>query len=369
MRTSSGAHVGSARSKSLMGCVCLWASLHCGAAGAASLESPGPATSRIVVPIEQTALPDGAIRYSIAMRVDGQSFQVMLDSGSTGLRLMPAAVDRLHLEPGRVVATYRFSSGVVLRGPLVKVEAAIGTAAPAAILAQAVNVVSCGDYWTPCPAHRAMPDRFRIGADSPGDFRSGGFLAILGVGLRPGGIPNPLALIGKGRWIIELPLPVDRHPGRLILDPGHDELAAYKMFPLKPVRIEAPTGPAAGWRDTIPGCLRRKGRRQAICRPMLLDTGGIGFSVISDRVHWPTHWRAGSSVVLAFGSPATGSEVGFEFRSGQTPLTTVFMAPPSVGLRRYPPPINCGVMPYYYFSVAYDAASGAIGLKVRPALR
>jgi hypothetical protein len=101
-----------------------------------------------------------------------------------------------------------------------------------------------------------------------------------------------------------LPLPVDRHSGRLILDPGPDELEAYEAFPLQPERIETATGRATGWLDRIPGCLREKRGGQTICSSMLLDTGGSGFYVISNLAD--------------------------------------------------------------YFSVAYDAVKGVIGLKVRP---
>lgn len=36
----------------------------------------------------------------------------------------------------------------------------------------------------------------------------------------------------------------------------------------------------------------------------------------------------------------------------------------SLGRNAEAPPVMCGVMPYYCFSVAYDASRGVIGLKV-----
>lgn len=347
------------------GCLWLCASLYCIAAWPAGVATPDTAGSRIVVPIDQTVLSDGAIRYSIAMRINGQMLQVMLDSGSTGLRLMPAAVDRLHLKPGRIATPYRFGSGVVLRGSPVKVAVSIGGAAPAAILAQAASFVSCSYEQPMCPARGVMSDRYRIGADSADELISHGFLAILGIGLRPADIPNPLTVIGRGRWIIDLPRPAERHPGRLILDPGDKELEAYKVFPLEPERVESRAGLAAGWRDTIPGCLREKDEHRAFCRPMLLDTGATGFQVVTTQVHGHTRWPVGSKVVLVLEPPADGSGVGFEFRSGRLPATTVFVDPSFPDSSGDPPPINCGVMPYYYFSVAYDALRGVIALKVR----
>lgn len=322
-----------------------------------------PASSRIVVPIDQTVLRDGAIRYSIGMRINGQPLRVMLDSGSTGLRLMPRAVARLGLETGEL-RKYPFASGVVLWGSTVRVQAAIGAAAPAALPVQAVYLVSCDPTHPSCPATWEMSAGFRIGADSPDELISHGFLAILGIGLRPADIPNPLAVIGDGRWVIDLPLPGDPHPGRLILDPGGRELGTYETFPLERETMQGAAGRSAGWRDTIPGCLRQKGDRQAICRPMLLDTGSTGFQVFSSRVDNPTRWPAGSSVVLVF-KPGSGPRVGFEFHSSRLPATAVFLDPLSHSRNADAPPITCGVMPYYYFSVAYDASRGVIGLKAR----
>ncbi|HEX5463054.1 MAG TPA: aspartyl protease family protein [Steroidobacteraceae bacterium] len=311
-----------------------------------------------MVPIDQTVLHDGAIRYSIDMRIDGRPLRVMLDSGSTGLRLMPRAVARLGLKTGDL-RKYAFSSGVALWGSTVRVQAAIGASAAAAVPAQAVDLVTCEPRRPDCPASWQMSAGFRIGADDPDEVVSRGFLAILGVGLQPADLPNPLAIIGGGRWVIDLPLPGDRHPGRLVLDPAEQELGSYETFPLEPT-----AGRVAGWQDTIPGCLLRKENRDAICGRMLLDTGSTGFQVLSPRLYGPARWPAGSRVELVF-RPKGGSGVGFEFRSGRLSAATVSMDSVNPGRNADPPPIDCGVMPYYYFSVAYDDVTGAIGLKAR----
>jgi hypothetical protein len=202
--------------RSLLGGLCACAALCCatgadgGIQSAEATRAHPPHPPRLVVPIEQTAERDGAIRYWISMRIDGRVLPVMLDTGSTGLRLLPAAVARLHLAPGRTPTTYAFSSGVVLRGSLVKVEVGIATAVPASVLAQAVSAVSCDVPVSDseCPNQTTPPERIRIG--SPHSQGHGGFVAILGIGLEPAEVPNPLAALGNGRWIIDLPLPVDR---------------------------------------------------------------------------------------------------------------------------------------------------------------
>ncbi|MGH8180842.1 MAG: hypothetical protein ACRETR_07675 [Steroidobacteraceae bacterium] len=93
------------------------------------------------------------------------------------------------------------------------------------------------------------------------------------------------------------------------------------------------------------------------CRHERADRG-------TNQANGPTRWPAGSSVVLVF-EPQSGSRVGFEFHSNRLPATTVFMDHLNPGRNADPPLIMCGVMPYYYFSVAYDASRGVIGLKVR----
>jgi hypothetical protein len=108
---------------------------------------------------------------------------------------------------------------------------------------------------------------------------------------------------------------------------------------------------------------------------MVLDTGDSGFTVATDRIFWPRYWPAGSKVTLTFDPHHSAQPMGFQFTSGRSAATAVRLLPAfgaSIASTQtlldspYPTaPVRCGAMPFFYFSVAYDAAKGLIWLEVR----
>ena len=79
---------------------------------------------------------------------------------------------------------------------------------------QAIEALGCTQEKRACPGANANIAQFRLGGRGDPDH---GYLAIMGVGLAPNGVGNPLAAIGDGAWIITLPKPGARAPGTLIL--------------------------------------------------------------------------------------------------------------------------------------------------------
>ena len=75
------------------------------------------AAARSELPITQTVLPDGAIRYSVPITVgDGPPIEAMLDTGSFGIRVLKSALaPGQYADAGRHVS-YNFGGGIKLDG-------------------------------------------------------------------------------------------------------------------------------------------------------------------------------------------------------------------------------------------------------------
>jgi hypothetical protein len=74
------------------------------------------AGERLEVPIKQTLLTDGVTRYSISVAIGGSPpIDVMLDTGSTGLRMLPGTVPVSAYTISNRPSVYGYGSGVRLR--------------------------------------------------------------------------------------------------------------------------------------------------------------------------------------------------------------------------------------------------------------
>src|SRR5262249_40031980 len=75
------------------------------------------ADGRFEVPIKQTVLTDKVTRYSIPVAVRGsRPVDVMLDTGSTGLRMLPGAFPNAAYAVSNQSSVYGYGSGVRLNG-------------------------------------------------------------------------------------------------------------------------------------------------------------------------------------------------------------------------------------------------------------
>lgn len=253
-------------------------------------------TARVEVPIAQRRLSDGAVRYSVPVRLDGgRVIEAMLDTGSFGLRVMHDAVSPQQYTPMSEVRSYHFGSGVVFEGKLAKADIAVGDAKTGApVVIQLVQAVSCGPHKPQCPAARLAPADYRIGGDG---LPREGFTAILGLSMRapPVSSPalNPLDFIGDRRWIIVLPRPSDAAPGKLIINPDQHDIDGFQTFPvlLHPTS-DAASGGKALRESQMPGCLDGRASDQDDCTPVFMDTGATNglkpfysYRVLYDQKH------------------------------------------------------------------------------------
>jgi hypothetical protein len=310
------------------------------------------AQTRVAVPISQTVLPDGDIRYSVPVRV-GNSVAVdaLLDTGSTGLRIMRNAIFRDSYTDTRFLSVSAFSAGDKLTGTVGTAIMNIGGLATDSPLPfEIVDSESCASFRPNCGAANASPGDYGIGGDGiPGQ----GFQAILGAGLRDAqGAENPLEHFGAKQWIIDLPEPGQGASGSLILNPDWQDLQGFTMFPLASEGGGVWHDP--GFSDTLPSCLDDSTTGTKICGQAILDTGAPGIIAFQDGPPGPL-WTPGDQAALVFGS------LDEKFAVDAKPGTGLLREPKSdAGID-----MVAGVVPFFAFDVFYDAAAGRIGLRPR----
>ena len=317
------------------------------------------AQERLALPITQTQLPDGDIRYAVPVSIGGgQPIQALLDTGSTGLRVINGSTGGGYYQNTGTASLYIYGSGERLGGTIGLSEVGFGSASTAApVPIELVNSISCMAFAPDCAAAKLSLADFGIGGDG---IAGQGFQAILGIGLMPTGATdtsNPLPAAGAPRWIVQLPLPGSAEPGALILNPSTAEAQDFQSFPLSPSATRA--GQSAGWLDTLPACLNNISTGQKLCGPALLDTGAPGIIAYQQGVDESPLWSPGDQTALQFATPGDGS-LTLPFAADRVFGSGLLQAPPNGG-----PAVVAGVLPFFAYSVLYDATAGSIGLKLR----
>jgi hypothetical protein len=323
---------------------------------AAAIAGPGDAQpraqplARAELPVRETVLSDGVRRYSVPITIGGAALDAMLDTGSTGLRVLPGTVPRSALTGSGRKDVYVFASGLRLEGAAVQAQLGLGAVTGLAPL-QDIATLSCTPWAAPtCPAAR------RSGL--AGDGLAGeGFSAILGLNMARSQADNPLRALGVKRWIVALPRPGEAGPGRLILNPGAEEAADFVMLPL----IANLGWRDAGIHDAAPGCLKTVSSDNGICGPVLLDTGAANITLINAGEAGRAFVDGGEAVLSLGGNIPVAPH---KYPPGPRDRAS------RVGTRNDPhlprPAMVAGVLPYFAYEVMYDAERGLIGLKPRP---
>jgi hypothetical protein len=320
---------------------------------ALAVSGAAPQDKRVEVEIHQKRFEVGPPRYSVPVSIDGRApIEAMLDTGSTGLRVLPSA-GPLEAKGGRP-NRYTYRNGVVLTGLVTPARVTIG-GVETRVAVSATSAVSCSQDRPSCPAAATTPEQYRIGGSNPSE----GYSAILGAGLRAGDAENPLAHIGDQSWIVLLPKVGDAAPGKLILNPTPAERAKFTVFSL----AKDPRGRGPFWADNaVPTCLSREGGGARLCAPTLLDSGAPGLNYISRSAPASADWPVDSNVSLAFG-PSENQALKQSFVLGRGPGARLNFSSPPASLPWEG--LNAGVLPFYDFAVLYDAKAGMIGLARR----
>jgi hypothetical protein len=308
----------------------------------------------ITLPISQTVLRDGLIRYSVPISVDGgPSIDAMLDTGSVGLRVlaMPykdnasgVVTAQNNLSTTGSISQYSYRSGVTLNG--VNTHAGVKIGRVGDISFQLVTQVSCLPLYPQCPASGIAPIDYRISSNG---FVQTGFTAILGIGatsLESRDLPNPLAMLGYRSWTVELPFPGTSTPGSLTLSTVETPMTGFTPL-------------VSDVLGRVPGCIILADRR-TVCAQTLLDTGAPGVDVYTPEVAEPRVWRTGIRSAFCFANTDLPSA---EFISGARGTFTHVTLRPLQG--RQQTVIASGVLPYFRYIVLYDAQGRVAGARLR----
>jgi len=315
------------------------------------------AAGRVEVPLNQRVLSDGTIRYFVTVSVAGsRPVAAMVDTGSTGLRILPDVVpDKAFASISGQASVYGYGSGVRLNGVLATLRGGLGSLSGAApIPVQLVRTVDCFAKQPHCPASRLSQADYRLGGDG---LAKEGFDAILGIGMGTGPVDNPLRQLGVKTWIVILPRPGEKGPGSLILNPPPSDMAGYTLFPTQH-RLGG-SGPP----DAIPGCLVIEKSAQKICGPTLLDSDAPGIAISAGNPADRSGWKKGDRIAIAF-TNRQGGAVQATFQAGAIRPAQI-SASTSNGAPQTETHIAAGTEPYFLFSVLYDDQRQLIGLKTR----
>lgn len=299
------------------------------------------AAQRAELPVREVDLSDGTRRYAVTLTIDGRTVQAGLDTGSTGLRVLPRALGADAQTAKGEHVHYSYGAGTAFDGPAIKIVVG-GGAVSGAVKVQRIDRIGCTSAQPKCPAARVDMAHFGIQGDGrPGE----GFDAILGIRLKSDVVENPFAQLGVKQWIVELPRPGEAS-GRIVLNPTPDEIAGYSMI---------------GVDDdgTTAGCLVGPAALGRICGRTFFDTGAPGLRVIGgpNRQNWPD----GTPVQIAIGDGKAIDAMAVVIGRRDQASGMFYSPAANIAAAR----LSLGLAPYFHWAVLYDAGRHSIGVKAR----
>jgi hypothetical protein len=323
---------------------------------------PGPAVAqpaaaataapRGEVAVREVILTDQTRRYSVPIKVGSVAIEAGLDTGSTGLRVLPGVLGAADAKESSRSESYSYGAGAQLDGVAGDAVLSIGGVSGASSL-ELVREVGCSNIKSNCAAGRVSIAQYGIQGDGLPDQ---GFKAILGTNMASTRIANPFIAMGVRRWIVELPRPGEHAPGRIVLNPTDAEVEGFTLFKLD-------SGLSGGMHDALSGCLINGVSKAKVCGPVTLDSGAPGIHVQNAGLGHAS-WQDGAPATLAFydagGRPLAAVALSVGQRSQASHVEF------SENPRRRGVAILSGLTVYFAYSVLYDAEHQAVGLKARP---
>jgi hypothetical protein len=170
------------------------------------------------------------IGFEVTVSIGGTSIPALLDTGSSGIRVVQGAVPAgsfASVSTTNVSVTY--GSGTVASGVVATASVTFGnltTAAP--IPVQLITDVGCTEQMPNCPAKNESLDDFAFKGESGGTWK-----VIVGVGMRVDGdgnqIGNPIVqLPGSPAYVVNVSGPYTTTTGNLRIGPTPAEKATFK---------------------------------------------------------------------------------------------------------------------------------------------
>ena len=318
--------------------------------GAAQAQVP----ARVEVPIREVVLSDGERRYTIPITVGGTAIEAGLDTGSTGLRILPNTLAASDAAASGDSDHYSYGAGTEFQGEVGKGQLTIGgLTAPTTM--QLIQTVRCVFSNPHCPASRVPIEKFGIqGSGLPGE----GFRAIIGVNMAEADVASPLPAIGARRWIVELPRPGAGVPGKLILNPTDEEIKDYVRLPI----LDTFAFQKGGLHDAVEGCLINVTTKGKSCGAVMMDTGAPGIRLVNGTLgHKP--WDNGTAAALAFYNAGVPKAVEYLTIGSRDHASHLEFSDEESQVRG--PVIYSGLTPYFAFDVLYDPANHQVAVKPR----
>lgn len=314
--------------------------------------------SRISLPVMSKVVAGNRFYY-VRLRIgDGPETNVILDTGSIGLRAISTVVPHRN-QFGRTIV-YSYESGNELHGSVSNERITAGEHQLGTIPIQVVDQLRCSAQVPNCTVAKLAPSTpFAQGIDGRSSQEFGG---IMGIRLYSHDrlIPNPLRAAGFKGWIVQLPRPGEEQ-GALILNPSMAELKGF-------TRIKVDKN------GSVPACLDSGNATQILCLPTVLDSGDPHVFIFERNVK--NHVMSpGTLVKLSlFDGDRDDQKVVLKFTSAQNPgkesKELLHYNPALVSFkslnRVYDTPfINSGYLPFLDYLIYFDAKDSVIGMQER----
>ncbi|MFI9722162.1 DUF3443 family protein [Streptomyces sp. NPDC052396] len=346
--------------------------------GGGGTSTPSGGSAQLTVPL--TYLPAGSEggklgepRLQATVRIGSQQLNVLVDTGSTGLKVLASAVGKGNATPTGATASTSFLSGLKISGREAQARVGLGRASAWEENILLVDSLGCTADTPHCEAaHGRAPEEF-----------GGVFDGILGIGLAdrrqsgPGCCTNPLAGLSKnGSYIVHF----DQRQPRLLLNPDRKTLERFHTVSLRR-SVTMATAPGASptsvtlW-DPAPlrGCLSVASVLGTTCAPVVFDTGTPTLSLQAPRRSGPAPGAMiEDDIVNTFGRQVSlavpsanwtwsyrmpqKSALGDPLNALNTPLLSYGVQPQ--------PLILAGLPAFTKVDVLYDLGGGRIGLAPR----
>jgi hypothetical protein len=293
----------------------------------------------LLIPLHVERSDLGNSRLGMPVQVDGKPVYVMVDSGTTGLRVLASILPRPGYPAVGAKSTLSFATGAQVSGPAVKLPVSVLGMKPVELTAQAVDDVRCMPGAKRCIANDgytgefgwAFSGIFGIGADWPDDTCCTPPLRALTEG------------IGQ-RYLLHAGL---ARP-YLVLSPSDALTRDFTRHPLARAQDGALQWPA--------GCVQ-VADKLSFCAPVVLATGSPG--MIRIETDKAPNWLADDdeNKVLTQGNYNVAVGVGkWVHRFADAQVTIVKTKP---GANR----IVLGLMALQHIDVLFDFAHGQLGLR------
>jgi hypothetical protein len=283
------------------------------------------------------------MRMVATIAIDGVALEAFVDTGSSGLRIMPGALDDTTYDAiGDGLVQFSYHSGLALQGVVATGGVTIGGLTTPPIPIMQVRTTGC------TPEH---PDCNTTGF---------GYPAILGIGMRnlpgSGNIANPIVeLDGHPAFAVH----ADREARVGTLTIGASE-TGYALVDVPLLEGGAPLIDGTLARDdrTVPTCVTDATHGTELCSGGILDTGCGPTELLRPSYAGANQEWAPGTVV----SVSVAGAMSYGFTVGPTPvpgIDEVLLEPRPFQVVDM---INVGTAAFFHGDVFFDQAGGRIGV-------